>query len=141
MSIIEEIAELIENKHVTAYEIFKHTGISQATLSRLFTGKTKRASHSTLKILSKYLQDYNRYGREGMISPVVQYEFRDEDGEQGLRFEEPKPINPDKTIDPYENMTLENYKELVRLLRKENAELKSALGVCQADNQRLKKNT
>ena len=54
MEISDRIRQLIENKGVTSYKISVDTGISQAMLSRILSGNTKKPQCSTVKILAKY---------------------------------------------------------------------------------------
>lgn len=49
----ERLAELMEEKRITAYRLSQETGITQATLSRWKSGKNSPSSE-TLKILAKY---------------------------------------------------------------------------------------
>lgn len=65
MEILERILELIESKGVTPYEISAKTGISEAVLSRLLNGKTKKPNQNNIKILAKYFnisEDWLRTG-------------------------------------------------------------------------------
>lgn len=41
MELSDKVAQLIESKKVTRYEIAQHTGISEAALSRIIKGETK----------------------------------------------------------------------------------------------------
>lgn len=56
---IEKIKKLIKEKNVTPYAISKSTGVSEATLSRILSGKTKRPNASTLASVFSFLEDYS----------------------------------------------------------------------------------
>ena len=51
----KRILYLIDNKQLSCYRISQDTGISEGTLSKITSGKTKKLSNNTLLILSKYL--------------------------------------------------------------------------------------
>ena len=65
MEIFERILELVETKGITPYEISSKTGISEAVLSRLLNGKTKKPNQNNIKTLAKYFnisEDWLRTG-------------------------------------------------------------------------------
>ena len=59
------LAYLIESKSITPYAIWKETGISQATLSNILNGKTKKVSQKNLELLSKYFNINKEWLRSG----------------------------------------------------------------------------
>lgn len=70
MKTIARIREMMEEHGVTAYQISQNTTVSEATLSRIFSGKTKNPHQSTINEIYDYLQDtYNRKqgGGEGVL--------------------------------------------------------------------------
>lgn len=50
----ERLHYLIDNKRLSSYRISQVTGVSEATLSNILNGKTKKLSKSTLDALSNY---------------------------------------------------------------------------------------
>ncbi len=66
MEFYERILELSKEKGVTPYEISTNTGLSEASLSRLFNGKTKKPNQNNIKTLAKYFnvsEDWLRTGQ------------------------------------------------------------------------------
>lgn len=86
----ERLAELMEEKRITAYRLSQETGITQATLSRWKSGKNSPSSE-TLKILAKYFhvstdyllgnvsEPYFYLDNERIINDINSYEDKDED--------------------------------------------------------------
>ena len=64
----DRLSYLIDNKSITPYAIWRETGISQATLSNILNGKTKRASGKTLELLSKYFNVNKEWLRSGDVN-------------------------------------------------------------------------
>lgn len=54
MSIGERIKKLLEYKGVTPYIVSMHTGVSQATMSRIINNSTAKPSSGTIELLAKY---------------------------------------------------------------------------------------
>lgn len=72
MGIGERIKKLLEYKKVTPYTVSLHTGISQATMSRILNNSTAKPSNGTVEILAKYFNttsDWILTGRGEMIKP------------------------------------------------------------------------
>lgn len=69
MSVIKKLKEYVENKQVTAYEIFQETGIDQSVLSRILSGKTKKPQKETELLLASYLQN------KGELQPIQANNF------------------------------------------------------------------
>lgn len=53
-SLQERLYYLIDSKRLSSYRISQDTGVSEATLSNILNGKTKKLSRSTLDALSNY---------------------------------------------------------------------------------------
>jgi len=73
MGISLRIKELMKKKGVSAYNISKETGISQATLSRILNKNTK-PNMNNLKILSKYFNSSEEWlltGEGSMLKESV----------------------------------------------------------------------
>lgn len=64
MSVGSRLRELMDRKAITAYELSKITGISQAALSRLFNDGTSKPNIKNAELLSKYFE----VSREWLIS-------------------------------------------------------------------------
>ena len=64
----DRLSYLIDSKSITPYAIWKETGISQATLSNILNGKTKRVSGKTLELLSKYFNVSKEWLRSGEVN-------------------------------------------------------------------------
>ena len=56
MESIEKIKKLIELKSISPYLISKNTGVSEATLSRILSGKTKKPNASTIASILSFLE-------------------------------------------------------------------------------------
>lgn len=88
----ERLAELMEEKQITAYRLSQETGITQATLSRWKSGKNSPSSE-TLKILAKYFhvsadyllgntsEPYFYLDNERIINDINSYDDEDEKDE------------------------------------------------------------
>ncbi len=66
-------AEAMRNKGVTAYQVFVETGVSEATLSRLKTGKASKMSNKTASKLANFLgvsKDWLMYGDNETTKPI-----------------------------------------------------------------------
>ena len=66
VSLQERILYLIDNKQLSCYKISQDTGVSEGTLSRITSGKTKKLSNKTLHILSKYLNVSSEWLQSGI---------------------------------------------------------------------------
>ena len=51
---LKEIIQLIENKGFTAYEIHKKTGLNEAGVRRILTGKIEKPQRKTFEMLKKF---------------------------------------------------------------------------------------
>lgn len=56
MDIVARIIQLTEKKGVTRYEIAQATGISEATLARMWSGKTQKPQRDNVKLLAEYFE-------------------------------------------------------------------------------------
>ena len=54
MGLIDRIKQLSEKKGVTRYDIARATGISEASLSRIWNEQTSKPQQKTVKILAEY---------------------------------------------------------------------------------------
>ena len=69
----ERIKFLINKRNITPYEIEKKSGVSQATLSRLLTGNTKKTKIENLEKLANYFHvsiEWLQCGEENSIPNV-----------------------------------------------------------------------
>lgn len=75
------LREAVEHNGVTLYEVSKATGITQATLSRLINGITKKTNPKNLTLLAHYLrvnEHWLRTGEGEMIKEnIVNYAEKD----------------------------------------------------------------
>lgn len=55
MKSVERINKMMSDRGVSAYEIAKNTGISESTLSRILSGKTKKPNARTIASIENYL--------------------------------------------------------------------------------------
>lgn len=56
MDTVARIIQLTEKKGVTRYEIAQATGISEATLARMWSGKTQKPQRDNVKLLAEYFE-------------------------------------------------------------------------------------
>lgn len=52
----ERLAYLLESKKITPYQLSVDTGISESTISRILSQKTKKLQTPTITLLANYLQ-------------------------------------------------------------------------------------
>lgn len=55
-NISERLAYLLESKKITPYQLSVGTGISESTISRILSKKTKKLQKPTITLLANYLQ-------------------------------------------------------------------------------------
>ena len=55
-NISERLAYLLESKKITPYQLSVGTGISESTISRILSQKTKKLQTPTITLLANYLQ-------------------------------------------------------------------------------------
>jgi transcriptional regulator with XRE-family HTH domain len=55
-TIAEMLGKLIDGKGFTPYQVARDTGVSDATLSRLLSGKTQKMSGNTARIFAEYFR-------------------------------------------------------------------------------------
>lgn len=55
-NISERLAYLLESKKITPYQLSIGTGISESTISRILSQKTKKLQTPTITLLANYLQ-------------------------------------------------------------------------------------
>lgn len=55
-NISERLAYLLESKKITPYQLSVGTGISESTISRILSKKTKKLQTPTVTLLANYLQ-------------------------------------------------------------------------------------
>lgn len=55
-NISERLAYLLESKKITPYQLSVGTGISESTISRILSKKTKKLQTPTITLLANYLQ-------------------------------------------------------------------------------------
>ena len=58
MRSLEEILEILESKGVTAYEIAKHTNLTEVGINKIFNRETKKPHKSTIQTLDDYINNY-----------------------------------------------------------------------------------
>ena len=63
------LSELLEQKHISKYRLSKESGVPQATISDIYTGKTKiqKCSAETIYRIAKALS----VSMESLVEPVV----------------------------------------------------------------------
>ena len=76
MDITTALRQLIESKGITPYEISIKTGVSQATLSRILSGKSSKLNIRNTELLAKYLNISSDWlNIESNISGVPYYDI------------------------------------------------------------------
>lgn len=71
MELMTKLSELIRKKGVTAYQVSMESGVSQATLSQILNGGTKKMSNKTAKALSEYFEVSKDYLMKDQSNYVV----------------------------------------------------------------------
>lgn len=116
MNISDRLVELINNKHVSAYEVSKKTGISEPTMSRILSGKTKKPNLDTLELLAKYFNVSSSWLLTGEGEMLISLEKTEESTDNSIRYLR-------ETIDT-KNDVIESKNDLIRRLEFENNQLK-----------------
>lgn len=140
MDTIGEVKKLLDNEAVTKYAIAKEIGVSDSTLMRILNGQTKSPKKDTLFLLAQYLHAEHGILPSDFAEEIGMGEEVHGEG-AGAKKNYRKPIEPKPITNLSTNMNLEHYQELVRLLKKENEELREKLDVCMSESQRFKKST
>lgn len=69
-TISQRLAYLIKEKGITQYQLASATGITEGSLSKIISGKTKKLRDNTLKALANYFnvtEDWLRAGNEKKV--------------------------------------------------------------------------
>lgn len=110
MELSEKVAQLIESKKVTRYEIAQQTGISEAALSRIIKGETKNLSINTRKSLADYFavsEDFFREGDNMTVREALEDNY--------------------KPLKPIVIMTPERFDRLIALIEDQQTQIKMLL--------------
>lgn len=61
---IQRLKDVIKEEKITAYEIAKHTSLSEAGINKILSGKIKTPNVSTMAILANFLHGHYRINPE-----------------------------------------------------------------------------
>lgn len=91
----ERLSYLLKDKGITAYQLSRDTGMTQGSLSRILTGKTKKLREDNVKILADYFNispDWLRGGTDSLFSA------------EDLKVDDWKQVDPDRLIAAYNTL-------------------------------------